>query len=139
MPKSTDICSVVVRNGEGKYLLVQEGKPSAYGLWNLPGGRVDESESLFDAAIREAHEETGFAVRLTSEIPIIDMLDAESNHHFHTYTAKIIGGKLTFDGVEILDAAWLSYEEIQKLNNSNKLRAPFVFNAVQQSKLHSNT
>lgn len=31
---------------EGKFLLVQEAKPSAYGLWNTPAGHVDESEGL---------------------------------------------------------------------------------------------
>jgi ADP-ribose pyrophosphatase YjhB (NUDIX family) len=34
------VAGVVVKQ-DGKYLLVQEKKPEAHGLWNLPAGRVE--------------------------------------------------------------------------------------------------
>ena len=34
----------------------------APGVWTLPGGGVDPWESVYEAAIREAREETGFKV-----------------------------------------------------------------------------
>jgi ADP-ribose pyrophosphatase YjhB (NUDIX family) len=43
----------------GKVLLVKRGKPPFKGLWSLPGGGVEPGESMGEAALREAMEETG--------------------------------------------------------------------------------
>lgn len=55
--------SVVVRNGS-RVLLVREAKPDVYGLWNLPGGRLERDETALAGAIREVKEETGLTVTL---------------------------------------------------------------------------
>ena len=47
---------------EGSYLLVREGKPSARGRFSLPGGKPEVGETLIEAAVREAKEESGFDV-----------------------------------------------------------------------------
>ncbi len=52
--------SAVVRDRDGRYLLVQRANPPEAGHWTLPGGSVDEGESLSAAASREVLEETGF-------------------------------------------------------------------------------
>jgi len=50
---------------DGKLLMVQENQPHCRGKWNLPAGHLDQNENMFDAAIREAKEETGLDVKLT--------------------------------------------------------------------------
>jgi 8-oxo-dGTP diphosphatase len=44
------------------------GKPLA-GLWEFPGGRVEQGESARQAAVRECVEETGISVVVDSEYP----------------------------------------------------------------------
>lgn len=51
---------------QGKLLLVQEKKPVAAGLWHMPAGTVEPGERPEAAAVREAKEETGLEVTLTS-------------------------------------------------------------------------
>ena len=52
---------VVVRQGD-RFLLVHEAKHGQ--RWYLPAGRVEEGESLVEAALRETLEETGVSVVL---------------------------------------------------------------------------
>jgi ADP-ribose pyrophosphatase YjhB (NUDIX family) len=54
-------CGNLVKR-EGSYLLVREGKASAGGRYNLPAGKPELGETLIEAAIREAKEETGLDV-----------------------------------------------------------------------------
>jgi len=72
------VAGVVIRKDD-KYLLVQEKQPKAYGLWNFPAGMVDVGESLEQAAIREAKEESGYDVELIKEIEI-----------FHTFATDVV-------------------------------------------------
>ena len=116
---------------DDKYLLVQEKQPKVYGLWNLPAGYVDKGESIEDAAIREVKEETGFDVELGAEIAIYH--ESTKKPVKHIFSATITGGQLTPQENEILDVKWLFYEEIKELNDSGKLRAPWIWDIVTKS------
>lgn len=55
-------CNLVER--EGSYLLVRESKASARARFNLPAGKPEVGETLIEAAVREAKEETGLDVTI---------------------------------------------------------------------------
>lgn len=48
---------------DGKFLILKRSDSSSSpGLWNFPGGGIEEDETPMEAAIRELHEEAGIVV-----------------------------------------------------------------------------
>jgi len=124
------VAGVVIRK-DGRYLLVQEKQPKAYMLWNLPAGRVDVGETIEEAAVREAKEESGYDVKLIRKIDIYQ--DTASEPPKHTFEAEIVGGELKYPEDELLDARWFTLAEIEALGQS-KLRGSWILRAIQGEK-----
>jgi ADP-ribose pyrophosphatase YjhB (NUDIX family) len=120
------VAGVVLRK-DGKYLMIQEKKPEVYGLWNFPMGKVDEGETIEDAAVREAKEESGYDVELVRKIDIYQRVANEATKH--VFEAKIVGGELRRDEWEILDAKWFEFEEIVAMKD--KMRGYWVAEAIE--------
>lgn len=67
---------------DGRILLVRE---SADGLWTMPGGWADETDSPREAAEREVLEESGYRVKVTRLVSLKD-------RRAHGYTPRTLGG-----------------------------------------------
>jgi 8-oxo-dGTP diphosphatase len=62
-PREITVVAAVIRDAEGRVLLSQrpEGRHMA-GLWEFPGGKIDDGEAPGDALVRELGEELGIDI-----------------------------------------------------------------------------
>jgi len=83
----------------------------------LPGGFVEYGETVENAAIREAEEETGLKVRLKEILGTYS--DPKRSPIKHTlaivFIAKPIGGKLRAD-TDVSEAKWFKLKDIDFKN-----------------------
>ena len=69
---------IIIEAMEGIVLIGRNNKPLG---WALPGGFVDYGESLEQAAVREAFEETGLHVALTRQFNTYSDPERDPRHH----------------------------------------------------------
>ena len=62
----------IVRDHEGRLLLVRRGTEPGRGLWSVPGGRVEPGETAEAATAREVHEETGLHIQVESRAGVVE-------------------------------------------------------------------
>jgi ADP-ribose pyrophosphatase YjhB (NUDIX family) len=77
---------IIIKVGDNGIVLIKRKNPP-YG-WALPGGFVDNGESLEEAAIREALEETSLTVTLTRQLHTYS--DPRRDPRFHTISTVFI-------------------------------------------------
>jgi len=69
----TEVAAGILLDQSGRYLLGQrpEGKPYA-GYWEVPGGKIEKGESVFEALKRELQEELGIDIHASEELTILE-------------------------------------------------------------------
>ena len=93
MDKTIGVFSVII--SKDRVLLV---KRRDLPLWDLPGGRLEEGESIFDCSIRETREETGYNVKI--EKTIGSYINNERNDTQILLLSNIVSGSPITEGPE---------------------------------------
>ncbi len=78
---------IIIEVGGGIVLIKRKNPPFG---WALPGGFVDYGESLEEAAIREAREETGLDIKLINQLHTYS--DPRRDKRQHTISTVFIAG-----------------------------------------------
>ena len=76
---------IIIEYSGGVVLIKRKNPPPG---WAIPGGFVDYGESLEEAAVREAQEETGLTVRLKRQMHTYS--DPGRDPRFHTITTVYV-------------------------------------------------
>jgi len=101
---------IVTVINNGKVLLT---KREDFEVWCLPGGGVEDGESLAEAGIREAKEETGLDVELTRLVGVYSRIGG-GMHDVHAvlYAARPVGGELKLQPGETVEVAYFPFDHL---------------------------
>ncbi|MFF8917811.1 NUDIX hydrolase [Streptomyces sp. NPDC015032] len=86
----TRVTGIVIEDSE--ILLLDQDTDSSTRSWSLPGGKVEEGETLAEALVREMREETGVEVEVGRLLYLCDNVKAHVVHV--TFEARRIGGQI---------------------------------------------
>ncbi|HUL72954.1 MAG TPA: NUDIX hydrolase [Vicinamibacterales bacterium] len=118
----------VVRDDDGRVVLVKRGHAPLAGEWSLPGGTVEVGETLEAAVVREIREETGLLVVVGPVVEVFDRIlpDEHGRVRYHfvivDYLCRIRGGKLEA-GSDVEDAALVAPEALDPYRLNEKARS----------------
>jgi ADP-ribose pyrophosphatase YjhB (NUDIX family) len=122
----------------GKLLVIKKNGGPYINRFDLPGGSLEDAESLTNGLRREYLEETGFQVSIDQNIGVTDFMlpwawkEFTNVHHIAVfYLVRIIDGALStkpqqFEGQDSLGALWISESEA-----SIETASPLVMKAFE--------
>lgn len=101
-------CAVVF-DAQGHILLTQR---EDYEVWCLPGGHVEQNESMAEAAIREIREETGILAELTHLVGLYSRPQWRTGVHVACFAARATGGQLKGQPEEVIDLGFFAPDQL---------------------------
>src|SRR6266852_1277418 len=111
--------AVIVQND--RVLLIRRGQAPLLGEWSLPGGVLECGETLREATIREAREETGLSVETGELLGVYERVirgeDGRVRYHYVLidFLCREVAGNLKA-GSDAADVNWFASEELDSLN-----------------------
>jgi ADP-ribose pyrophosphatase YjhB (NUDIX family) len=110
--------AIIVENQ--RVVLIKRGHPPLLGEWSIPGGMLELSENVRQAAVREVHEETGLTVEAGELLGVFDRIvrddDGRTLYHYVLidFLCRPVSGELQAAG-DADDARWFTPEEVNAL------------------------
>lgn len=123
------VAAVVERNG--RFLMVREASKGGDLVLNQPAGHLEENESLVDAVVREALEETGWQVSPTAVLSIRRYRSPDNGVTYlrTTFLADAVVHYPHYSrDPDILDTLWLTEAELRQ--RAGEMRSPLVLQSI---------
>ena len=105
---------------ENRLLLIRRGHGPGAGLWSFPGGRVEPGETLHEAVVREAFEETGLEVVVDRFVGYVERFgDDPAPYHFviMDFAVTVLDPEQPpVAGDDAAEAMWVPFEDVSDLH-----------------------
>ncbi len=121
MRREVSAGGLIWRRGPGGVVQVVLVRPVGRDSWVLPKGHVEPGETVTEAALREAREETGIEVSLSEPLGEVSYVFSQRERddgkpitifkRVHFYLMGYEGGALSDHDNEIAEAQWIDLSE----------------------------
>lgn len=108
-----DVAAGVIYRQDGRILIAQRPAQGLLGgLWEFPGGKREDGESMPDALVRELQEELAVTVDVGEFLIRVKHAFTHFKITLHAYECRIATGEPTAEGVA--DFAWVTLAEMDQ-------------------------
>jgi len=106
---------------QNRVLLIRRGTAPLLGEWSLPGGVLECGETLREAVVREAREETGLVVETGEMLGVYERVirGDEGRVRYHYVLIDFLCCPVSGDlkaGSDAADVRWFTRDELSALN-----------------------
>lgn len=110
-------CLVFGYDGQLRVLLIERRKPPFAGRWAIPGGFVEEHETVRDAAERELAEETGLRKVFLEQFSVFDAVERDPRGRVLSvaFLALVKPSAKLVSTADAARAAWFLLDELPDL------------------------
>lgn len=98
------------------------------GMWVLPGGGINFSETSKEAVIRELKEETGLEIKSPKFVTVYELIVPENNAHriIFYFKAKVGNLENLRPSSDVEELKWFNPNDILKLENLGHATIPVL-------------
>lgn len=114
--KRVNVVYCLLYNKESKKILMVYNHDTQG--WSMPGGAVEEGETLEQATIREVYEETNLLVKIKDIVAVNECVFQDKQEHaiFFTFSGEVISGIISIKNPEeISKIEWVDISEADSL------------------------
>ena len=98
---------------DNRILICQRARDDDFALlWEFPGGKLEEGETLEQCIVREITEELGLDIKVTGILAVSRHNDGKQDVHFTFYEADIVTGDMTLNVHEA--AVWAPLDTLDE-------------------------
>ena len=95
--ESIDVVAAVIKKNNLFLLANRSFEAGSPGIWEFPGGKVEENETFVSALIREIEEELSLKIQVGDKITSIDLKALDKHISVHYFYALILSGEITLN------------------------------------------
>ena len=108
---SIDVVAAVIMKNDLFLIANRSFEDNSQGIWEFPGGKVEENETFNSALMREIKEELSLNIKVGNMIATIDLNKTDKNIYVHYYYAIIISGQISLNVHS--EFKWVSHTQLK--------------------------
>jgi mutator protein MutT len=115
MPRP-ELCVGAIAMENDCLLLIRRGRGPAAGEWSVPGGRVEEGETLAEAVVRELYEETGVEAVCDQFVGWVERIGDGYHYVILDFSVTVLDPNAeAVAGTDAAEAAWVPLSEVAEM------------------------
>ena len=95
--ESIDVVAAVIKKNNLFLVANRSFEAKSPGIWEFPGGKVEEKETFVSALIREIEEELSLKIQVGEKITSIDLNTSDKFISVHYFYAFILSGHINLN------------------------------------------